>query len=99
MILTSGTRVDNYEIRALLEAGSVGEVYLAFDSRLDRSVALRIVEIRKGEESVHEQRFLNEMKAAAAISHPNVLQTFEAGFAGEFAFVATEYVEGTSLRQ
>src|ERR1051325_5435407 len=75
----------------------MGEVYLALDSQLDRPVALKILpaEIARDQQRLH--RFLQESRAAAALSHPNIAHIYEIGEAEGAHFIAMEYVEGTPL--
>ncbi|MBI3693214.1 MAG: protein kinase, partial [Acidobacteria bacterium] len=66
MPLSSGTRLGPYEILAPLGAGGMGEVYRARDTRLDRTVAIKI------SKAAFEERFAREAKAVAALNHPNI---------------------------
>ncbi|HUP62726.1 MAG TPA: protein kinase [Thermoanaerobaculia bacterium] len=99
MTLSPGTRIRRYEVRAVLGVGGMGEVYLAHDVELDRPVALKILP-RSGdahdEERIH--RFLQEAKAAIALSHPNVAHIYDAGDENGVRFMAMEYVQGETLR-
>jgi eukaryotic-like serine/threonine-protein kinase len=92
-----GTRFGRYEIRSQIGEGGMGEVYLAQDTQLDRAVALKILtaEVARDQQRLH--RFLQEARAASALSHPNVAHIYEIGEAGGTHFIAMEYVEGQGL--
>src|SRR5829696_3151622 len=98
MPLTSGTRLGRYEIRTQIGAGGMGEVYLAQDVNLGRRVALKILpsEFTKDENRV--RRFQQEARAASALNHPNILTVHEIGSENSTYFIATEYIEGRTLR-
>ena len=98
MSLTAGTKFGRYEIRSLLGAGGMGEVYLANDTELDRSIAIKILPERLAGEKERLQRFVQEAKAASALNHPNILTIYEIGTAGEARFIATEFIDGETLR-
>lgn len=89
-------RIGHYWISRLLGEGGMGQVYLARDDRLDRSVAVKL--LRK-EDSNYSQRLLREAKAMASLSHPNVVQVFEVGVDQDRPFVAMELVRGQTLQQ
>ncbi|HEY2867328.1 MAG TPA: protein kinase, partial [Pyrinomonadaceae bacterium] len=98
MTLAAGTKFGRYEIRSLLGAGGMGEVYLAKDTELDRSVAIKILPERLAGEKERLQRFVQEAKAASALNHPNILTIYEIGTAGDSRFIATEFIDGETLR-
>src|ERR1051325_8025933 len=75
----------------------MGEVYLALDSQLDRPVALKILPAQIARDQQRLHRFLQESRAAAALSHPNIAHIYEIGEAEGAHFIAMEYVEGTAL--
>ncbi len=75
----------------------MGEVYLALDSQLDRPVALKILPAQIARDQQRLHRFLQESRAAAALSHPNIAHIYEIGEAEGAHFIAMEYVEGTPL--
>jgi serine/threonine protein kinase/Tol biopolymer transport system component len=103
MPISIGSRFDRYEILSLLGAGGMGEVYLARDSRLDRKVALKILPPLYTYDKDRVRRFEKEAKAVSALNHPNIITIFEIGQAttdsGESHFIATEYIEGQTLRK
>jgi len=97
MTLTPGTKLGRYEIRSKLGEGGMGEVYLARDTQLDRDIALKILtaDVARDQQRLH--RFLQEARAASALSHPNVAHIYEIGEVDGTHFIAMEYVEGESL--
>src|SRR5260221_103129 len=96
--LPTGAIVGHYRIESRLGAGGMGEVYLARDTTLDRTVALKLLptELAGGDERL--RRFVREAKAASALCHPNVATIYEIGESGGVNFIAMEYVEGETLR-
>ncbi|HET9713359.1 MAG TPA: serine/threonine-protein kinase, partial [Pyrinomonadaceae bacterium] len=97
MALTDGTKLGRFEIRSKLGAGGMGEVYLAEDLQLNRSVALKIL---PNDAVSHDRidRFMREAKAAAALNHPHIAHIYEIGESDELRFIAMELVEGVTLR-
>src|SRR6267142_151244 len=96
--LAPGTRIDRYEIRSLLGKGGMGEVYLAQDTRLHRLVALKLLPAAAAANEDRMRRFVQEAKAAAALSHPHIAQIFEIGEHNGTHFIAMEFVDGATLR-
>ncbi len=94
-----GRTLGHYQLRALLGAGGMGEVYLAQDTHLERKVALKLLpeEFTKDRERV--RRFQQEARAASALNHPNILTIFEIGQEDDLHFIATEFIDGQTLRQ
>jgi eukaryotic-like serine/threonine-protein kinase len=92
-----GQQVSHYEVLSLLGAGGMGEVYLARDQRLDRTVALKILPAHVASDPERTQRFVLEAKAASALNHPNVATIYDIGQADDSNFIAMEYVEGQTL--
>jgi len=95
--IAAGTRFGRYEVRSQIGEGGMGEVYLARDTQLDREIALKILtaEVARDQQRLH--RFLQEARAASALSHPNVAHIYEIGEANGAYFIAMEYVEGQPL--
>jgi eukaryotic-like serine/threonine-protein kinase len=98
MALTARTRIGRYEVRELLGAGGMGEVYLAEDAELRRPVALKILPAEVAEDGRRMQRFRLEARAAAALSHPNIAHVYEVGEAAGSHFIAMELIDGPTLR-
>lgn len=97
MPLSPGTCLGSYEIRALLGSGGMGEVYRAFDPRLGRDVALKVIPAAPSGDRERPRRFRVEALALGALSHPHVVQVHDAGEAGGFLFLVMEYLEGETL--
>lgn len=97
-MLTSGTRLGPYEIVAPIGAGGMGEVYRAHDARLRRDVAVKVLPRRLARDTDRLHRFEQEARAAAALSHPNIVAVFDFGVADEGPFVVSELLEGETLR-
>jgi len=97
--LIAGTRLGRYEIRSQLGAGGMGEVYLALDTELDRQVAIKILPEHLASNQQRLQRFIQEAKAASALNHPHILTIHEIGTTGNSSFIATEFIDGETLRQ
>src|SRR5262245_26873319 len=92
------TKYGNYRILAQLGAGGMGEVYLALDETLGRRAALKFLPQLFMQDEEQRARFEREARAASALNHPNILTVYEIGSARGRAFIATEYVEGKTLR-
>ena len=99
MTISAGTRLGRYEIRSQLGAGGMGEVYLALDTELDRTVAIKILPEALATDQQRLQRFIQEAKAASALNHPHILTIYEIGTTGASRFIATEFIDGDTLRQ
>src|SRR5712692_4076244 len=99
MNLISGTKLGRYEIRSKIGAGGMGEVYLAQDTELDRTVAIKILPEALAVDQQRLQRFIQEAKAASALNHPHILTIYEIGAAAGAHFIATEFIDGVTLRQ
>ena len=97
-MLSPGTRVGRYVVREQLGAGGMGEVYAAHDPSLNRLVALKVVRADAQLDKLVE-RFRGEAWAASALNHPNILTIYELGETDEARFIASELVEGQTLRQ
>ncbi|MBI4850284.1 MAG: protein kinase [Acidobacteria bacterium] len=90
---------DKYEVIRLLGKGGMGEVYLAKDLHLERMIAIKTLSTELAGEGEHKARFLREARMASALNHPNILTVYEVGTYKNLLFMATEYVEGQTLRQ
>ena len=97
--LREGQLLGSYLILERIGAGGMGEVYLATDTRLDRRVALKILPHDFAADKRRMQRFAQEAKVASTLNQPNILTVFEFGEVESLAFLATEYIEGVTLRK
>jgi two-component system LytT family response regulator len=92
-----GSSIAHYRIAARLGEGGMGEVYLATDTRLGRSVALKILPPTLARDPDRMERFDREARAASALNHPNVAHIYEIGEADGLHFLAMEFIEGEAL--
>ncbi len=99
MALTSGTKLGPYEIQSPLGAGGMGEVYRARDTRLDRSVAIKILPAAFSADCDRLDRFEQEARSASALNHPSIVTIYELGQDGSTHYIAMELVEGKTLRE
>ncbi|MBX7077939.1 MAG: serine/threonine-protein kinase [Nannocystaceae bacterium] len=96
--LEPGTRIGRYLVRMRLGAGGMGEVYEAYDPELDRVLAIKLVHPRADRHTEEQRLLVAEAQALAQLSHPNVVQVYDAGTHGGRVFVAMELVEGRTLQ-
>jgi serine/threonine protein kinase len=94
-----GRTIGPYHIRSLLGSGGMGIVYLAFDQELQRQVALKFLPNNLLYDKQRVQRFKQEARAASALNHPNILTIHQIGEVDARQFIATEFVEGETLRR
>ncbi len=94
-----GTTVGSYRIVEMVGAGGMGEVYVALDTRLDRRVALKFLSSRYTSDAGRVHRFRQEARAASSLNHPNILTIHELGEHDGVQFIASELVEGETLRE
>src|SRR3954470_7748963 len=99
MPLTAGTKLGPYEIHSPIGAGGMGEVYRARDTRLHRDVAIKILPASFSADPDRLQRFAQESRAAAALSHPNILSIYDIGEDRGAPCVVSELLEGESFRE
>jgi predicted ATPase len=99
MSLAAGTRLGRYEIHSLLGEGGMGEVYLAEDRQLERTVALKVLHDEVASDPQRMRRFVQEAKTTSALNHPNILTVHEVGQADTVHFIATEFIDGITLRE
>jgi len=97
MSVEPGGTLAHYRILSKLGSGGMGEVFLAEDSRLRRKVALKVLLPEVAQDSERLARFLQEARAASALSHPNAAHIYEIGESGGNHFLAMEYIEGDTL--
>ena len=98
MSLQPGTRFGAYEIVAALGAGGMGEVFLAFDPRLQRQIAIKVLPAGFATDATRVARFEREARAVSSLNHPHILTLFDVGRIESTYFMATEYVDGRTLR-
>jgi eukaryotic-like serine/threonine-protein kinase len=98
-MLAPGTRLGVYEVVAAIGAGGMGEVYKAIDSRLARTVAIKVLPEHVGSDPALKQRFEHEAKALALLSHPHICPVFDVGSQNGIDFLVMEYLEGETLEQ
>src|ERR1700746_103100 len=99
MGLAAGTRLGPYAIAGALGAGGMGEVYRAYDTRLRRHVALKVLPELFAEDPRRKVRFEREARILGALNHPNILSVFDVGTEGGTFFVVSELLDGQTLRQ
>ena len=97
--LEANTNLSHYRIVSKLGAGGMGDVYLARDMQLDRLVALKILPAEMAADAQRMQRFIQEARAASSLNQANILTVFEIGETASTHFIATEFIDGETLRQ
>ncbi len=97
-ILEAGRSFGHYEIVRQIGAGGMGEVYLAKDTKLERSVAIKVLNEKFAAHESNLSRFIQEAKAASALNHPNILVIHEIGTAENSNYIVSEFIEGETLR-
>src|SRR5438128_4622220 len=97
--LFAGQQIGPYKIISPLAAGGMGEVYLAQDSRLGRKIALKLLPPYFIADTERVRRFRQEARSASALNHPNIITIYEIGEINGSHFIATEFIEGQTLRQ
>src|SRR5829696_7500082 len=95
----SGQVFNHYKMVRQLGAGGMGEVYLAMDTRLHRQVALKVLPAEFVLDPDRSRRFQQEAHAASALNHPNILTIHEIGEFDNTSFIASEFIEGETLRE
>ena len=88
-----------YRLISLLGKGGMGEVHLAYDTRLGRKVAIKLLPAEFTDQKERLRRFEQEARAASALNHPNIITIYEIGQIDSIRFIATEFVEGQTLRR
>ena len=106
MSLASGVRLGAYELLSLIGAGGMGEVYRARDTRLDRTVAIKVLPEQFAADPERRERFERECRAVAALNHPNICDLHDVGEASHpgssaktIRFLVMEYLEGQTLAE
>jgi serine/threonine-protein kinase len=98
-MLTPASRLGPYEVLGLLDAGAMGEVYTARDTRLGRLVAIKVLPDAQSHDAGRLERLRQEALAAGSLNHPNVVSVHDVGTEGEAFFVVSELIEGQTLRE
>src|SRR5262245_54459005 len=99
MMLAPGARLGPYQIQSPLGAGGMGEVYKAADTRLDRTVAIKVLPEHVASDPEVKQRFEREAKTLAALSHPHICNIHDVGSQNGIDFLVMEYLEGQTLAE
>src|SRR5437660_2252442 len=97
--LSADTTLSHYRIVSKIGAGGMGDVYLAHDMQLGRRVALKILPPEMAADKQRMQRFIQEARTASSLNQSNILTVFEIGETASRQFIATEFVDGETLRQ
>src|SRR5262245_58558802 len=95
----TGRKLGNYEVLEKLGEGGMGEVWRARDSRLNRSVAIKVLPSEMSGDPVRRQRFEQEARALGALNHPNIVAVYDIGQSDGQAYIVSELVDGESLRK
>src|SRR4051812_19179494 len=95
--LSSGETLAQYRVDAKIGEGGMGAVYRAYDSRLRRNVALKVLLPERFADLERKRRLLREAHAASGLNHPNIVTIYEIGSDRDVDFIAMEYVEGKTL--
>ena len=96
---SADTALLHYRIVSKIGAGGMGEVYLAQDTKLDRKVAIKFLHVEFSKDADKLNRFVQEAKAASALNHPNILTVYEIGEVDGKNYIATELIDGNTLRE
>jgi serine/threonine protein kinase len=97
--LVAGQVVGHYQILGPVGKGGMGEVFLASDTKLDRKVALKLLPVEFTHDKSRLNRFIQEAKAASSLNHPNIITIHEIGQTESAHFIATEFIDGQTLKQ
>src|SRR5260221_393470 len=99
MALTSGTKLGPYEIQSALGAGGMGEVYRALDTRLDRTVAIKVLASHLSSSPELKQRMEREARSISCLNHPHICQLYDLGSQDGTDFLVMEFLEGETLAE
>ena len=97
MALSAGTKLGPYEIQSPLGAGGMGEVYRARDTRLDRTVAIKVLPSHLSSDENLRQRFDREARTISSLNHPNICHLYDVGSQDGTSYLVMEYLEGETL--
>src|SRR6266536_5799398 len=98
-MISAGTRLGPYEVLSPLGAGGMGEVWKARDTRLERTVAIKVLPSDVSASPEARQRFEREAKTVSQLSHPHICALYDVGREGEIEFLVMEYLEGETLAE
>src|SRR5271169_2058757 len=96
-MLVAGTKLGPYEVVALIGAGGMGEVYRARDTRLDRTVAVKVIPAHLSSDPERRLRFEREARAISSLQHPNICTLHDVGSQDGMDYLVMEYLEGETL--
>lgn len=99
MAMSIGTRLGVYELEAIVGFGGMGEVYRALDTRLGRTVAIKVVAEQKRADSRTREQLIQEARTASKLNHPNICTIYEAGQVEDLTYIAMEFVSGHTLSE
>ncbi len=99
MPITPGTALGRYEVRELLGAGGMGEVYRAVDTRLNRAVAIKVLASGRASDPAERARFEREAQAISSLNHPHICTLYDVGHQNGVDFLVMECLEGETLEQ
>jgi eukaryotic-like serine/threonine-protein kinase len=98
-MLTAGTKLGPYEIQSALGAGGMGEVYRARDTRLERTVAIKVLPAHLSDNPERQQRLEREARAVSSLNHPHICALYDIGHQDGISYLVLEYLEGETLAQ
>jgi len=93
-----GRLIGNYQVISMIGSGGMGEVYLAKDRRLNRTVALKVLAASVASDPAYRRRFEDEARLASNLNHPNIVTIYGVGDEGDLTYIAMEFVRGRTLR-
>src|SRR5512134_1619895 len=99
MSFAPGTRLGPYEVLARLGSGGMGEVYKGRDTRLDRTVAVKVLSSAMSTDPEFKARFEREARAISALNHPHICVLYDIGIEGGVDYLVLEYLEGETLAE
>src|SRR5260370_653404 len=99
MTVSAGMRLGPYEVLGPLGAGGMGEVYRAWDTRLQREVAVKVLPAELASDTARLKRLESEARLASALNHPNIVTIHEVGQSDSTSFIVMELVDGKTLRE
>ncbi len=97
MNLKSGARLGPYEIHSLIGVGGMGELYRAYDPRLERFIAIKILSSGNSTDAERKRRFAQEARAASALNHPGIVTVYDVGSESGMDYIVMEFLAGSTL--